>query len=361
MKSLVNSTKLLAFGSKVLASNLGYEPHPYKLTFSCTYRCNSKCTLCSIWQKPLQNELTVTEIDTFFKINPYFSWIQLTGGEITLRRDIKQIVDSIFEHSLDLFFFHFPTNCLQPKKVLELAQHILDKNPPKFSITLSLDGDEMLHDSLRGVKGNWQRVIQTYALLKPLLNSRFTVVFGVTISAANVDHLKKLMSAAKEKFPELSWTDFHFNLAHYSSHYYGNTADAASDKKVADKTVTALAEFDAHKPIGWWLNAERWLDAKYRSFAQEYYQKKKTPLPCKSLTSSVFIDNIGDCYACAMWSKKLGNLRDLDFKLDSFWNTPETQRVRELIALKKCSNCWTPCEAYQTMLGNLPQVLFHKT
>lgn len=357
--AITNLRRLVNFGIGVLQSNV--SERPFKLTFVCTYRCNSRCQLCSIWQKPVKPELSLKEIELFFQRNPYFTWIDLTGGEITLRSDITKIISIIFKYSPQLYFFHFATNCLQPKLVQRVTEHVMKLHPPKFAITLSLDGDEALHDKLRGVKGNWQRVMETYALLQPLLSEGLEVVFGVTVSAANVDHLREIIQAAKQRFPHLGWKDFHFNIAHHSSHYYGNTSKVASNTTVAHKTIKALREFDADRPLFWWLSPQQWLDAQYRSYAAEYYRTRKSPLPCKSLQSSIFLDAYGNCYPCAMWAKKLFNIKDIDYSLSQYWRSAPAKAIRAEIAAKKCSNCWTPCEAYQTLLGNLPRVILHQT
>lgn len=352
-------SRTVGFGTAVLVSNL--VPRPFKLTFACTYRCNSRCQLCSIWQKPVKQELSLAQIELFMQRNPYFTWIDLTGGEITLRRDVKEIISIICQNSPQLYFFHFATNCLQPKLVQRIAEHTLQFGVPKFAITLSLDGDEALHDKLRGVLGNWQRVMETYALLQPLMTRGLEVVFGVTVSGENVDSLRKIIVAAQQRFPYLSWKDFHFNIAHHSAHYYGNTRQVVSAQKIAQKTIQALKTFDADRPLFWWLSPQQWLDAQYRSYVAEYYSTRKSPLPCKSLQSSIFIDAYGNCYPCAMWAKKLFNIIEVDYSLQNYWHSSKANIIRAEIAAKKCSNCWTPCEAYQTLLGNLPKVLLHQT
>ena len=67
--------------------------------FAVTYRCNSRCQNCNIWQKEPSDELTLTEIIKFFTVNRDFlrnvKSIQLTGGEPFLRDDLPQIVTTI--------------------------------------------------------------------------------------------------------------------------------------------------------------------------------------------------------------------------------------------------------------------------
>lgn len=67
--------------------------------FAVTYRCNSRCQNCNIWQKEPEDELTLTEIIKFFTVNQDLlkkvKSVQLTGGEPFLRDDLPQIATSI--------------------------------------------------------------------------------------------------------------------------------------------------------------------------------------------------------------------------------------------------------------------------
>jgi len=76
-------------------------------------------------------------------------------------------------------------------------------------------------------------------------------------------------------------------------------------------------------------------------------------LPCKALSVSCFIDPYGTIYPCTIFNKKLGNLRQANYNLKKIWNSKKSAEVRKLIKENKCPGCWTPCEAYQTILGNL--------
>jgi radical SAM protein with 4Fe4S-binding SPASM domain len=69
------------------------------------------------------------------------------------------------------------------------------------------------------------------------------------------------------------------------------------------------------------------------------------------------VDPQGNIYPCGMWNKRIANLEEIDYKLKNIWNKPETEIVRNQILKKNCPNCWTPCEAYQSILGNLLRLL----
>jgi hypothetical protein len=48
----------------------------------------------------------------------------------------------------------------------------------------------------------------------------------------------------------------------------------------------------------------------------------------------------------------MGRLRDTGMRLDPIWNDPKTAQVQDEIWKGQCPQCWTACEAYQSILGN---------
>ena len=95
------------------------------------------------------------------------------------------------------------------------------------------------------------------------------------------------------------------------------------------------------------------LEHKYLKFAEDWVKTGKSPLPCKALNSSCFIDAQGNVYPCLIWSKKIGNVKDFDYDLKKIWQLDEAKKAQKMAQNLKCPQCWTPCEAYQTILGNI--------
>src|SRR5262249_30275222 len=80
-------------------------------------------------------------------------------------------------------------------------------------------------------------------------------------------------------------------------------------------------------------------------------------LPCTALSSSCFIDAYWNLYACSIWSEMVGNLRENAFDLRSLWESDRRRELRNDVVEEQCSHCWTPCEAYPTILGNLARAV----
>ena len=65
--------------------------------------------------------------------------------------------------------------------------------------------------------------------------------------------------------------------------------------------------------------------------------------------------SLGGAVAVALGSGV--SLDTVDYDLGRIWRDPETREVQREIWDYKCPQCWTPCEAYQTIAGNMPKAL----
>jgi hypothetical protein len=54
-----------------------------------------------------------------------------------------------------------------------------------------------------------------------------------------------------------------------------------------------------------------------------------------------------------MFDEPIGNLRENGFDLGRIWRSRKALEVLRTVEEERCPHCWTPCEAYQTVLGNL--------
>ena len=84
-----------ALAKAAFKANLGRLEFPFKLTFCLTFWCNYRCETCNIWKMKPRDELRLEEIREFFKRSPGFSWVDLTGGEVWLRKDFVDICEAL--------------------------------------------------------------------------------------------------------------------------------------------------------------------------------------------------------------------------------------------------------------------------
>ena len=213
---------------KVINSNFSDLKLPYKLNFYLTDRCNFRCKICNIWDKKVGNELDTHEISVFFRKNSHFSWIDITGGEIFLRKDIDEIFGIIISECKNLHLLHFPTHGFFTEKVCSSVKDIIGKFKGRLVVTVSLDGPREVHNAVRGID-SWERAVATFRKLDALIGD--DVFFGFTLSRHNVGKLDGLFSELKDEIPGFSMNRIHLNLAQASGHYYSNSGTSLQGDK----------------------------------------------------------------------------------------------------------------------------------
>ncbi len=353
------SHQLLHLTRRVALSNFRRLPSPYKLTFAITYRCNSRCKTCNIWKKKSPNELSSEEIKLFFRNSKDFLWVDLTGGEPSLRKDLVDICEALHHYNRQLILLHFPTNGYLTDKIVNDVRKIRKMGSSfRLVITVSTDGDEKLNDEIRGIKGAWKRQLETFTRLHEIRG--VDVVLGMTLSPFNYDKFESTFKAIKKVLPWFTAKDFHISLMNYSENFYDNiqqkqeTLGTQKGQKVLDGMIQSAKLYK--KMIGVPKNPRMLLEHIFLKRTEKYLTTGRTPLPCHALKSSCFIDPTGTVYPCITFNRPLGNLRDYGYDLGKIWNLETTRDLQNKIWDFKCPQCWTGCDGYQTIMGNLRHI-----
>jgi radical SAM protein with 4Fe4S-binding SPASM domain len=347
----MDGSRFFDLAIKGLLSNFKQLEFPYKLTFAVTYRCNAKCKICNIWKNPSKNELTLDEIEEFTK-NSKFKWVNLTGGEPFIRKDLFEII-KLFEKYNHPYIINCTTNGYFTSKILDYVEYILKKlKIPRFILVVSIDGPCELHDKLRGIK-IWNNAVNTFKELRKFSKKykNFSTYIGFTLSQFNFGKLEETFYSIKSIIPDLLPEEFHINFVHLSEIFYKNV-NLKIPKNFELRIYEEIINFwkTRHKK---YFNIVNFLEWKYITLLKQYLETNQIPLSCKALNSSIFIDPIGNIYPCTIFNKKLANLREIDYDIKKIWNSKQTKEIRKLIKYKRCPQCWTPCEAYQTIVGNI--------
>ncbi len=343
--------RIATLATRILYSNLRELPLPYRLTYAVTNLCQAHCSMCNIWQKPVHDELTLAEIGALFSNTAHFSWINLTGGELFLRPDISDIFCCIINHSKNLYLLNFPTNGFRTDTICAAVDRILKETKlPRLIVSVSLDGPPALHNSIRGMSGCWENAVQTFKQLRERHSNRFSVYFGHTLQSANLGTFDETLDACREAIGQLSINDFHINIAHSSGHYYDNEdTDALPDQKQALAEIEHIRQQQSPKV----LDPVAFIEKRYQRHVRDYLSSGRGPYVCQAAVASGFIDPIGIVYPCSVFDSPLGALRDFGMDFQRLWRSPARTHTRDLIRNSQCPGCWTPCEAYQTLLANL--------
>ena len=346
----MKSAKMVGIAGTILKSNIARLDRPYKLNFSITYWCQSRCTHCSIWQIRPKGELTLEEIKEFANQNKYFKWIELTGGEPFLRSDIVEIARTFRDACKGLYLLTMPTNSLcnydmEIKKIEEIAQLGI----PNVVITVSLDGYRELEDKIRGVPGNYDKAIRMFKGIRELGKKYGNVlcVFGFTIINANAGQFEKTVQEVMKEVPGISYSDFHVNIGQVSDNYYANINNpiiAPADQAMKDVEYL-LANMKKVRERGVARMAKTYLEIRYMEGILEFLKTKKSSVPNRDGELSIFLDSYGNVFPSIMTSRKLGNIRQDGGSLAKMVENADLGKDKE--------QYFTACESYQSILGAL--------
>jgi radical SAM protein with 4Fe4S-binding SPASM domain len=343
----VHPLRLVRAGAAVLRAHTGRLPRPLKINLCLTYWCQYRCKTCNIWLRKPTDELTTDELLTFVARNTETSWLDVTGGEIFLRPDVGDILLAIVRQWKRLALLHFPTNGFLTDKIVSVAERLASERAVPVVVTVSLDGDEKRNDEIRGIRGGYRRQVATFNALRKIHGVR--PVFGLTLSRHNAGHVQEAFDACRADCPGLTITDFHVNVAQRSAHYYG-TDDANDYTPAIEDVRRELAWYARERGVP--RTPSALVESRYLRLLETFVATGRTPMPCHALRSSCFIDPWGTVYPCITYAKPLGKLRETGMDLGPIWSSQAVAQVQAEIWQGSCPQCWTACEAYQSVLGN---------
>ena len=335
--------------SRLCAANVKRLSTPLKVNLCLTYWCQYRCKTCNIWQRRPVDELSTRELSRFVERNTDVRWLDVTGGEIFLRKDVGDFLSAVVATWRRLAVLHFPTNGFQTDTIVGVVKRIARiKGGAELVVTVSVDGDEDLNDTIRGIRGGFRHQTRTFSRLREIPGVQ--AVLGMTLSRYNAGALEKTFRACERACPGLRGDDFHVNVAQVSGHYYGNEGEAERLAPDRGTVVEALRRYRAL--AGMALSLRGQLERAYLRGLVRYLDTGRTPVRCHALRSSCFVDPWGTVYPCITWDRPLGSLRDHGMALGGVWAGREATNLQGDIWKGKCPQCWTACEAYQSILGN---------
>ncbi|MBT3404861.1 glycosyltransferase [archaeon] len=320
---------------------------PSYVIFYVTSRCNSRCKYCFFWKELNQkrNELSLNEITKITKSFDNLLYVSLTGGEPFLREDIDKIAELFYKKS-GTRFLAIPTNGLLSEKIGEKVESILNLCPGiNLRIELSIDALGEKHDEIRGVMGNFKKMMQTFKILKNIKkkNKNLKIIIHSVYSAYNEDHIKKLFDYIQDKGID----QYRAGIVRTDS----RLKEAMNlDKK---KYLEFLKYLDKNKikSKGFYSKIFREINKLNREINFKTRQKQKMVLPCVAGQKMLVIGEEGDVYPCEMLSKKMGNLRNYSLNIKKLLKNKEAIQTRQFIVKSKCFCDWG-CATQNNILFN---------
>lgn len=300
---------------EIVKWNLSKNKQPVYLVFFVTNKCNSKCKTCFLWKNLNWNEkeLSLEEIEKTSKSMDKLLWLHLSGGEPFLRDDLPQIC-SIFYKNNKVRNIGIPTNCLLPEIISKKTSEILKLCPDaKLNIILSLDGLENTHDKIRGVKGNFQKFLQTLKELNKIKSEfkNLSIRVCTVICDENIEEIPELMSFVKSLN-----VDFHGLGILRGNPKSAKLLNKKLINKIRDLQKEYIKKYIKPKGIAGQLQCsiENLLNDK---LWENFLYKNKT-FDCLAGKGFVVIESNGDVKFCEL-QDKFANLKDYNYNFKELW------------------------------------------
>jgi MoaA/NifB/PqqE/SkfB family radical SAM enzyme len=171
---------------------------PQYCIFFVTNRCNARCAMCFNAQAEAAGggkDLTLDEIEKIARGFKRLLQLTISGGEPYLRDDLPAIVRA-FVREGGARFVTLTTNAFLPDRVIPATERILAENPrTRFNFCVSIDDIGERHDAIRGVKGGFERLMETYRGAVELRRrfSNFEIHTTTVLSAFNKDRILEVL------------------------------------------------------------------------------------------------------------------------------------------------------------------------
>jgi MoaA/NifB/PqqE/SkfB family radical SAM enzyme len=296
---------------------------PQTAIIAITQRCNSKCTFCKMWECENPVDLNESIID---KLPLSLKEVNITGGEPFLHKKINLLVEKLSGRGCKVIIntnglVKIPTN----SPLLKLK---------RVGIRFSLDGIREAHDSLRGIPGNYKKVIDQ---IDNLQSAGFTDLGIVsTFSDANCGELEPLY-----RLSHMLHIGFTCAIAANSELFYKNRGNVFENP---DPFIRSLRKIIRSELFS--LKMNNLGKALFMNELAHFAAHPAKYLPCSAGKSFFYLAASGEVFACNMRSLPMGNLAENSFK--DLWSSSKSQSVRRSTA--RCdSPCWTMCNAKQIM------------
>lgn len=299
------------------------------LRITTTWRCNSRCVTCSIWEMPDagNDDLTIAEIDQFSR-SKYFKnvqYITFSGGEPTLRPDLPDLF-SILHRNIPSASFNITTHGMDPANELAIFTRIIKENPKIRiqNVGLSLNGPPEVHDASRGIPGCFSRVVETYDRLQGIVPCSFSFTFY----SANVEQFEWVQNFAESKGTKayICWTVMNerFNSSEKDLVFWQKGME-----KVLMRHVARIHRIDRASGSGL-RNLLRLPEGICKACLYDNILNWRI-MPCYAGQQIVHILPNGDVFPCNFKmspDRLLGNLRHKSF--DSIWESMPRRILREI-------------------------------
>ena len=316
-----------------------YTPRPRFVCFPVTFRCNSRCQMCNMWQTPnTTEEIDLLKIEEVFS-SGLFRKVEeavLHGGEPTLRKDIKEIYRIITRSCPKLSSITSSSNGLNPGLLRERVKEILSVvNPEKVALTftVSIDGLKETHEKIRGIKNGFDRAIESLEVLKEYRRGYPIDVKIITVvQPDNIQDLSRMKRLAEDHGVEIIFQPLMIDT------FYNNSS-ADSRLQFTESQLKEYRDFITNT----FFTTKDFKSFYWKNYIEMMHGGKRT-VPCAYDRYVLSLYPTGEVLPCAKekWVS-FGNVNKE--QVDTIWYSERSRKIRKKMIREVCPTCTFYCGA----------------
>ena len=306
---------------------------PAAANIMATHNCNSRCRTCSMWRNKSSGELTADEIGDILEQlkEAGVRRICFSGGEPTLRPDLPQLIRKARDIGFKKVLVTSNGLSWSSNKAREFLENGLNR------VAISIDGVGDINDRQRGVKGGYQKSMDTIRTLVDLREKAYPdldIEIETTITHLNMNYFSEVIRLCKEL--NVSWMVSIFEAVSFQFKSVDVSELVMQDK---DEIEAAMAELHRMKK-GYSLSpiiSHVAIDRIGRYLKGETPFDLRSNIPCAAGFTAIYIDACGKVYPGCWVPPAAGDLREKSLK--EIIHTPEYRARLKQMFTKQCPTC----------------------
>jgi MoaA/NifB/PqqE/SkfB family radical SAM enzyme len=311
---------------------------PTTLVIYVTYRCNSRCLMCGIWQHQglddTTGELAPEELDQILadRLFSNIRHLNINGGEPSLRSDLPDLVRVAVDRLPRLQWITMSSNGLLAEKLVPLARRIgqmCTEEDIQFSLGVSVHGLAQVSDRVFGIRGAFAKQMESLAALQETpFGDRHHLSLHCVITAANISNLQELRRWSQEREVPISFA-------------LGEVRDRFLNLEKADEVRIPAGQMDLLTRFLRDLALEKALfnpsAYRYHHLANMLEFGQKRTMACHYALGGVILGSEGELYYCPH-SQSVGQCRSQP-AYDIYYGKENLSYRRSQLVQGECLHC----------------------
>jgi MoaA/NifB/PqqE/SkfB family radical SAM enzyme len=294
--------------------------------------------MCGIWKNNASeskvSELSLKDLDQILadKLFRKVEYVNINGGELSLRRDLPEVIQTAVNRLPALRKISLSSNGLitdQLLKQVEQIKQICVQANIAFSISISVHGLYEVEDKIFGVKGTFEKQLKTITALQEIASDgNLSLGLYSVIMNENAMNLRQLLEWCEEKHLTIR-----FSLVEMRDRF--NNADMEDTCEIDAKNKATIFEFlnDLSHDKGLY---------KPHTYVYDYladllqYNRQRT-MSCDYALGGVIVGSHGELFYCPH-DDTIGNCRDKS-AYEIFYDQNNLGHRRNSLIPNKCLHC----------------------